>query len=75
MQKNVIFVLPDELLIVVIVALQLSTREDKIINARTSSSNSISNELNWIVKILSSLICCAIDVSYVIQSVNNRLIK
>jgi len=65
----------NELLTTVLAALQLSSREDKSINARTSSSNSIPTELNCVVTILSSLICCATDAPSVIRSVNNRLIK
>ena len=48
---NLLF--PDELLTAVAVAFQLSGRDDKRIKARTSSSNSISTELNWVVIVLS----------------------
>ncbi|KAE8726587.1 hypothetical protein F3Y22_tig00006613pilonHSYRG00076 [Hibiscus syriacus] len=70
---NLLFL--DELLTAVTVAFQLSGRDDKRIKARTSSSNSISTELNWVVILLSSFRCCAIDAHSVIRKLNNRLIK
>ncbi|KAE8693889.1 Metalloendoproteinase 1 [Hibiscus syriacus] len=70
---NLLF--PDELLTTVTVAFQLSGIDDKRIKTRTSLLNSISTELNWVVIVLSSFRCCAIDAPSVIRKLNNRLIK
>lgn len=73
--SNFIYVLLDELLTVVTLALQLYGWEDKSINARTTSSNLIPTELNWDVTILNSLICCEIDAPSVNRNIRNYLIK
>ena len=72
---NFNLLLPDELLIIVTIAFQLSGREDKSINAHTFSLKSIPTELNWVVTILSSLRCCPIDAPSIIHKLNNCLIK
>ena len=72
---NFYLLLPDELLTIMTVAFQLYGKEDKSINATTSSSNSIPIELNWVVTILSSLRCCTTDAPSVIRKLNNCLIK
>src|ERR1044072_8874528 len=73
--SNFNLLLPDELLTAVTVAFQLSGREDKRIKARTSLSKSIPTELNWVVTVLSSFRCCAVDAPSPIRKLNNRLIK
>src|ERR1044072_5594070 len=73
--SNFNLLLPDELLTAVTVAFQLFGREDKRIKARTSSSKLIPTELNWVVTVLSSFRCCAVEAPSAIRKLNNSLIK
>ena len=56
-------------------ASQLFGKEAKRINARTSSSNSISTEDYWSAIVLSSFKCCAIGVPFAFFRLNNFFIR